>query len=196
MSDTQPRPKDPVLIRIEHAAERLLFASRWVLAPFYVGLVVALIVILIKFFEEVWHIVTHIASVEGEQLILSILALLDLTLLANLVLIVIFAGYENFVSKIASARGAEDRPAWMGHVDFSGLKMKLIGSIVAISVIGLLQDFTGWVLPDSDYAVTETQQFWRIMLHLTFLLSGVGFAFMDWLAEKRLALSQQTHSGG
>jgi uncharacterized protein (TIGR00645 family) len=194
--DSQPRPKTPALIRVEHAAERFLFGSRWLLAPFYVGLVVALVVILIKFFEEVWHIVTHIADVEGEQLILSILALLDLTLLANLVLIVIFAGYENFVSKIASARGAEDRPSWMGHVDFSGLKMKLIGSIVAISVIGLLQDFTGWALPGSDYARTETEQFWRIMIHLTFLLSGIGFAFMDWLAEKRLALSQSTHSGG
>ena len=173
-----------------------MFGSRWLLAPFYVGLVVALIVILVKFFEEVWHLVTHIFSIEGEQLILSVLALLDLTLLANLVLIVIFAGYENFVSKIAVARNAEDRPSWMGRVDFSGLKMKLIGSIVAISVIGLLQDFTGWVLTDSEYTVTAEQQFWRIMLHLTFLLSGVGFAFMDWLAERRLLLSQQTHSGG
>jgi uncharacterized protein (TIGR00645 family) len=184
------------LYRLEHAIERFMFASRWLLAPFSVGLVVSLVVILIKFFQEVWHLVTHLASIEGEQLILSILALLDLTLLANLVLIVIFAGYENFVSKIAAARGAEDRPSWMGHVDFSGLKMKLIGSIVAISVIGLLQDFTGWVLPESEYAVTAEQQFWRIMLHLTFLLSGVGFAFMDWLAERRLMLSQRTHSGG
>jgi uncharacterized protein (TIGR00645 family) len=199
VSDTPPkgRTRPAPLIALEHASERFLFASRWLLAPFYIGLVVALVIILIKFFEEIWHIVTHITEVEGEQLILSILALLDLTLLANLVLIVIFAGYENFVSKIASARGAEDRPTWMGHVDFSGLKMKLIGSIVAISVIGLLQDFTGWALPaDGEYARTETEQFWRIMIHLTFLLSGVGFAFMDWLAEKRLALSQITHSGG
>jgi len=186
----------PALYTLEHGIERFMFGSRWLLAPFYIGLVVALVVILIKFFEEIWHLVTHLAEVEGEQLILSILALLDLTLLANLVLIVIFAGYENFVSKIAIARGAEDRPSWMGHVDFSGLKMKLIGSIVAISVIGLLQDFTGWVLPESEYAVNPEQQFWRIMLHLTFLLSGVGFAFMDWLAEKRLMLSQRTHSGG
>jgi uncharacterized protein (TIGR00645 family) len=193
--DTQPRPKTSALITLEHASERFLFASRWLLAPFYIGLVVALVVILVKFFQEMWHIVTHIVSIEGEQLILSILALLDLTLLANLVLIVIFAGYENFVSKIASARNAEDRPSWMGHVDFSGLKMKLIGSIVAISVIGLLQDFTGWVV-GGEYTVTSEEQFWRIMLHLTFLLSGVGFAFMDWLGEKRLLLSKQTHSGG
>jgi len=173
-----------------------MFASRWLLAPFYVGLVVALVVILVKFFEEVWHLVTHMFSIEGEQLILSVLALLDLTLLANLVLIVIFAGYENFVSKISVAKNNVDRPGWMGHVDFSGLKMKLIGSIVAISVIGLLQDFTGWVLEGSEYTVNAQQQFWRIMLHLTFLLSGVGFAFMDWLGERRLILSRQTHSGG
>lgn len=200
MTDERPGTPGPqkytALYTIEHGIERFMFASRWLLAPFYVGLVVALVVILVKFFQEVWHLVTHLMEIEGEQLILSILALLDLTLLANLVLIVIFAGYENFVSKIAVARGAEDRPSWMGHVDFSGLKMKLIGSIVAISVIGLLQDFTGWVLPDSEYAVTAEQQFWRIMLHLTFLLSGVGFVFMDWLAERRLMLSQRTHSGG
>ena len=196
VTTTPPRPKNSRALAVEHFAERFMFGSRWLLAPFYVGLVVALVVILVKFFEEVWHLVTHVFSIEGEQLILSVLALLDLTLLANLVLIVIFAGYENFVSKIAVARNAEDRPSWMGRVDFSGLKMKLIGSIVAISVIGLLQDFTGWVLTDSEYTVTAEQQFWRIMLHLTFLLSGVGFAFMDWLAERRLLLSQQTHSGG
>ena len=167
-----------------------MFGSRWLLAPFYVGLVVALVVILVKFFEEVWHLVTHVFSIEGEQLILSVLALLDLTLLANLVLIVIFAGYENFVSKIAVARNAEDRPSWMGRVDFSGLKMKLIGSIIAISAIGLLQDFTEAGTPE----FTQQEQLWRVILHVTFLLSGIAFAFMDWLGEKRLILTKESHS--
>ncbi|MDM4763735.1 YqhA family protein [Galbitalea sp. SE-J8] len=132
-------------------------------------------------------IASRVAAQAG---ILDVLALIDLGLLANLVLIVIFAGYENFVSKIASAHNSEDRPTWMGHVDFSGLKMKLIGSIVAISAIGLLADFIG--LADADF--DESRLTWRIVLHIVFLLSGVGFAFMDWLAEKRLQVALLTHS--
>ena len=190
MTTTPPRPRNRTVDAVEHGIERFLFASRWFLAPIYVGMVVALVVILIKFVQELWHLITHVIEASGDDLILSVLALIDLGLLANLVLIVIFAGYENFVSKIASARGSEDRPSWMGRVDFSGLKMKLIGSIVAISAIGLLQDFTR--ITEEHFDATEL--FWRIMLHLTFLLSGVGFAFMDWLAEKRIVISQQTHS--
>jgi len=188
--ESEPQQKHSALVRLEHASERFLFASRWLLAPLYVGMVVALVAIAIKFFQELWHLVVHIIEADGNEVVLGVLALLDLALLANLVIIVIFAGYENFVSKIASARDAEDRPTWMGHVDFSGLKMKLIGSIVAISVIGLLQDFTE--AGGTDFSADK--QFWRIALHIVFLLSGIGFAFMDWLAEKRLLLAKQSHS--
>ena len=190
MPESEPQQKHSALVRLEHASERFLFASRWLLAPLYVGMVVALVAIAIKFFQELWHLVVHIIEADGNEVVLGVLALLDLALLANLVIIVIFAGYENFVSKIASARDAEDRPTWMGHVDFSGLKMKLIGSIVAISVIGLLQDFTE--AGGTDFSADK--QFWRIALHIVFLLSGIGFAFMDWLAEKRLLLAKQSHS--
>lgn len=176
--------------RVEHGAERFLFASRWLLAPLYIGMVFALIAIAIKFFQELWHLITHVIEADGDALILGVLALLDLALLANLVVIVIFAGYENFVSKISSARYAEDRPTWMGHVDFSGLKMKLIGSIIAISAIGLLQDFTEAGTPE----FTQQEQLWRVILHVTFLLSGIAFAFMDWLGEKRLILTKESHS--
>ncbi|NNC12386.1 TIGR00645 family protein [Planctomonas sp. JC2975] len=175
---------------VEHAGERFLFASRWLLAPLYVGLVVALVAIAIKFFQELWHLTTHIIDSTGDDIVLSVLALLDLGLLANLVLIVIFAGYENFVSKIAAARKSEDRPHWMGHVDFSGLKMKLIGSIVAISAIGLLADFTG--LTKKDHIDTN-ELMWRVVLHLTFVVSGLLFAVMDWVGERRMLLTKQTH---
>ena len=187
--DEPPVHRHSRLIRLEHGSERFLFAARWLLAPLYVGMVVALIVILIKFFQELWHLVSHVIGASSDDVVLGVLALLDLALLANLVIIVIFAGYENFVSKIASARYAEDRPTWMGHVDFSGLKMKLIGSIIAISAIGLLQDFT-----EVGINFSAENQFWRIMLHLTFLISGVAFAFMDWLGEKRLILTKESHS--
>ncbi len=177
--------------RVESGGERFLFASRWLLAPLYIGLVVGLVAIAIKFFQELWHLVAGIIDASGDDVVLSILALLDLVLLANLVLIVIFAGYENFVSKIAAARGSEDRPRWMGHVDFSGLKMKLIGSIVAISAIGLLADFTG--LSEKNEPIDGRELTWRVVLHLTFVVSGVLFATMDWLGEKRLLITKETH---
>jgi len=188
---TTSRTPETPLVRVEHAGEQFLFASRWLLAPLYLGMVVALVLIGIKFFQELWHLITHVIESDGNDIVLGTLALLDLALLANLVLIVIFAGYENFVSKIKAARNSEDRPAWMGHVDFSGLKMKLIGSIVAISAIGLLQDYFTY-----DSNSDHTVQFWRIMLHLTFVVSGLLFAVMDWLGEKRLALTKQTHTSG
>lgn len=190
MSLKPPPTRTPWYDRVEHGGERFLFASRWLLAPLYVGLVIALVAIAIKFFQELWHLVAEIVSASGDEVVLSVLALLDLVLLANLVLIVIFAGYENFVSKIAAARKSEDRPLWMGHVDFSGLKMKLIGSIVAISAIGLLADFTG--LAEHEHFDAGLLM-WRVILHLTFVVSGVLFAIMDWLGEKRLLLTKQTH---
>jgi uncharacterized protein (TIGR00645 family) len=94
---------------------------------------------------------------------------------------VIFAGYENFVSRIDIATESKDRPHWMGTIDFSGLKIKLIGSLVAISVIELLKDFIGLA------GATEVGEgtIWRIAIHLTFVISGVLFALMDWIADKR-----------
>ena len=112
--------------------------------------------------------------------IIQVLELLDLSLLANLVLIVAFSGYENFISKIDVAEDHIDRPSWMGSLDFSGLKLKIIGSIVAISLVELLQDFLN--VPHGFDANTE---FWRIALHLTFVFTGLVFAGMEILAEKR-----------
>jgi uncharacterized protein (TIGR00645 family) len=122
--------------KLEIAVEGVLFASRWILAPFYVGMVVALGVILVVFMRELIAELAHILSMDGEQAILLGLSLIDLSLTGNLLLIVIFSGYENFVSKI-HVGDHEDRPSWMGTVDFSGLKIKLIASIVAISAIAL-----------------------------------------------------------
>ena len=172
---------------IEHVVEVVLFGSRWLLAPLYLGMVAALIVILVKFFQKLWTLVVGTVVDDIDEIMLGVLSLLDLALLANLVIIVILAGYENFVSKIVAARNSEDRPHWMGHVDFSGLKMKLIGSIVAISAIGLLQDFF-----NAD-KLDWVDLMWRVILHVTFVVSGLLFAVMDWLGEKRLMLTKQTH---
>jgi hypothetical protein len=106
---------------------------------------------------------------------------LDITLLGNLIVIIIFSGYENFVSKIGVAKNSVDRPAWMGKLDYSGLKIKLIGSLVAISVIELLKDFLN---PEKLGSTTEQ---WRVGIHLTFVFSGVLFALMDYISDKRIS---------
>ena len=111
---------------------------------------------------------------------LGVLELLDITLLGNLIVIVIFSGYENFVSKIGIATNSKDRPSWMGKVDYSGLKIKLIGSLVAISVIELLKDFMEKDTLDPDVVM------WRIAIHITFVVSGLLFAIMDYIADKRI----------
>ena len=167
--------------KITHAVEVILFRSRFLLAPLYMGLVGALILLAYRFVVEFWHLAEKTAEVTASEFTLSLLALLDLTLLANLILMVIFAGYENFVSRIDVATESKDRPHWMGTIDFSGLKIKLIGSLVAISVIELLKDF---IELSGDAEVGEGTV-WRVLIHLTFVLSGVLFALMDWIADKR-----------
>lgn len=128
---------------------------------------------------------THHKLTDNEWII-KVLELLDLTLVANLVLIVAFSGYENFVSRIDGAIGHHDRLSWMGHLDFSGLKLKIIGSIVAISLIELLQDFL-----NLSASTSNTVEFWRIILHLVFLVSGFIFAKMEVLAEKRHEMKEK-----
>jgi uncharacterized protein (TIGR00645 family) len=176
---------DPVarksLLKAKPAAERWLeaglFRSRWLMAPFYVGLVVALAALVVVFFNEAVHELAHVLTMSPEQAILMVLSLIDLSLAGNLLLIVIFSGYENFVSKIDTGDD-EDRPGWMGTVDFSGLKMKLIASIVAISAIALLKAFMK--LAEGD-AVDDRHLVWLVVIHLTFVVSGVLLALMDWL---------------
>ena len=181
---------------IESALERGLFASRWLLAPFYVGLVVSLAMLLVVFVRELVTAVPEVLQLDAEKMILSVLTLIDLSLAGNLVLIVIFSGYENFVSKIDTGN-SEDRPSWMGTLDFSGLKMRLIGSMVAISAISLLRSFVGLTEPGTT--LDERKLFWLVALHVTFLFSGVMFALMDWLAglteERRIAEMQHPTLG-
>ncbi len=168
---------------IEHALEKIMFASRWLLAPFYLGLVLGIVLLLYAFGLEFMHLVTEVVSGKPNVVVIGILLLVDLTLLANLLIIIIFAGYENFVSKI-NCGDHEDRPDWMGHVDFSDLKMKLIGSIIAISGIDLLKAFVNL----ENY--TNEQLAWKVGIHCTFLLSGLIFAIMDRLGVAKKSLSK------
>ncbi len=175
--------------KIEKALETMLFASRWLLAPFYVGLVIAIILLLIKFFGELVHVVPMAWESGGtSDAIVGILTLVDLALVANLLLVIIFAGYENFVSKMDTGDHV-DRPPWMGHVDFADLKVKLIGSIIAISAIELLKAFV------HVESLTNEQLAWKVGIHLTFVFSGVMFVVMDRLGEKKHDTSDQKTTG-
>lgn len=168
--------------KLEHFLEKTIFASRWLLAPLYLGLMASMLPVLYRFFSSFWHLMAHITEISMSQITLDILELLDTVLLGNLILIVLFAGYENFVSKIHVAEGAIDRPHWMGTVDFSGLKIKLIGSLVAISVIELLKDF----MQEGNF--DPKRESWRIGIHVTFVISGVLFALMDNMADRHKSL--------
>jgi uncharacterized protein (TIGR00645 family) len=164
----------------ERILELGLFRSRWLMAPFYVGLVVALGALLVVFVNEAYRELSHLMSMSPEEAILMVLSLIDLSLAGNLLLIVIFSGYENFVSKIDTGDD-EDRPGWMGKVDFSGLKMKLMASIAAISAIALLKAFMQIAEGEE---VTDRHLTWLVGIHLTFVVSGVLLALMDWLTSQ------------
>ena len=175
--------KRSALRYVENRIETILFQARWLLAPMYIGLVLALGLVLFKFIQNFIQNIPQFIEADIHEAELTVLSLLDLTLIGNLILIVIFAGYENFVSRMDMAAQSPDRPHWMGRVDYSGLKIKLIGSLVAISVIELLADF----MKAANELNVESLK-WRIAIHLTFVASGVLFAVMDLLADKRTAV--------
>jgi uncharacterized protein (TIGR00645 family) len=168
---------------LEAGFERTLFGSRWLMAPMYLGLVISLAMLALTFVKELVYYAPQVLVMTPDQTILAVLTLIDLTLAGNLLLIVLFSGYENFVSKF-DIKDHEDRPDWMGTVDFSGLKMKLIASIVAISGIHLLKVFMGLGKGEDGHTVSESTLQWMVIIHLTFVVSGVLLALMDWLSSK------------
>jgi uncharacterized protein (TIGR00645 family) len=161
---------------VERALERLIFVSRWLMAPFYVGLIAVIAMLMLKFTQELLHSAPRVLELSGNDTILMALTLIDLALTASLVLMVIFSGYENFVSRIDT--GDDERPAWMGTLDFGGLKLKLVASIVAISAIHLLKSFMKVELAD------KTNLMWLVITHMAFVLSGVLLALMDYVTER------------
>lgn len=158
--------------RAERAVEGFLSASRWLLAPFYVLLVFALGGLLVKALQEAWHFLSHIVVATESEVILGVLALIDLTFTGSLIVIVIFSGYENFVSKIDSS-AHRNWPEWMSQIDFSGLKLKLISSIVAISAIQLLKAFM------NVKGASDRDLMWYVAIHVVFVVSGLLMALTD-----------------
>ena len=152
--------------------EKVLYASRWVLAPIYLGLSLALVVLGIKFFQEVFHIFPLILSINEADMVLVILSLVDMALVGGLIIMVMLSGYENFVSQIDIEEGAE-KLDWLGKLDAGSLKQKVAASIVAISSIHLLQKFMNAIQIDNDKLM------WYVIIHLTFVLSAIGMAYVD-----------------
>ncbi|HTU64663.1 MAG TPA: TIGR00645 family protein [Steroidobacteraceae bacterium] len=166
--------------KLEEVTEKLLFASRWILAPIFLGLSLALVALGFKFFQEAWHVFSHLIEMEESDLVLTVLAMIDIVLVGSLIIMVMFSGYENFVSTI-DAKGT-DSLNWLGKLDAGTLKLKVAASIVAISSIHLLRVFmqVGKVDPlTKQLLVTNEQVMWFVILHLTFVVSAVLLGVLD-----------------
>jgi uncharacterized protein (TIGR00645 family) len=181
-----------VVKRVEIFLENMLFSARWLLAPFYFGLAISLFVLLVKFLMELLHLAQGAFTSTESDVILGLLTLVDLTLTGSLLIIVIFSGYENFVSRMDHSNH-DDRPEWMGTIDFSALKLKMLSSIVAISAVQLLRQFMalGTVTPER-----EKELMWLVVIHLVFVISSVLLALSDRIAGGHGAASEAPAEAG
>jgi uncharacterized protein (TIGR00645 family) len=170
-------PRGPAMRNIELVIEAIIFQSRWVLAPFYIGLAFCLLLLLYHFGVQIYEFVVRIPHASETDVILGLLSLIDVVFTGNLVLIVVMSGYENFVSRIEASD--HDRPDWMTKVDFGGLKHKLMTSIVAISAIQLLRAFMNIDQYDN------TKLAWMAGIHVVFLISMLVVALADRLSDDR-----------
>ena len=161
---------------MERFLENAMYASRWLLAPVYFGLSLGLIALTIKFFQEIFHILPHIFSVSESDMILTLLSLVDMTLVGGLLVMVMFSGYENFVSQLDINEGKE-KLSWLGKMDATSLKNKVAASIVAISSIHLLRVFM------DAKNVPDNKLMWYVIINLTFVLSAFVMGYLDRLTK-------------
>lgn len=162
---------------MEKFVESVFYASRWLLAPIYIGLSLALVLLGFKFFQEVLHIFPMVFSASEADIVLVVLSMIDLALVGGLLVMVMFSGYENFISAIDVDENA-DKLSWLGKLDAGSLKLKVAASIVAISSIHLLQKFM-----DAEHIDNE-KLMWYVIIHMTFVLSAMGMALVDKMLPK------------
>jgi len=160
----------------EKIIEHLIYASRWLLAPIYLGMSFALMALTVKFFQELYHFIPVILTIEDNQLILKLLTFIDLSLVGSLTIIVMFSGYDNFVSRLDIAEGTE-KLSWLGTHDYGSLKMKVASSIVAISSIHLLKVFM------NVQQIANDKLTWYVLIHITFVLSAFLMGYLEKLKE-------------
>ncbi len=165
----------------------LIFASRWLQVPLYLGLIFAQGVYVVLFLKELWHLIMNAASFGEQQIMLVVLGLIDVVMISNLLVMVIVGGYETFVSRLGLA-GHPDQPEWLSHVNAGILKIKLAMAIIGISSIHLLKTFIeAGNLGSPDASYTETGVMWQAIIHSIFILSALGIAYVDRLAQPPLA---------
>jgi len=157
---------------MERTLENLLYASRWILAPIYLGLSIALLLLGIKFFQEALHTLPLVLGLKEADLVLVTLSLVDMALVGGLLVMVMLSGYENFVSRIDVSESTE-KLSWLGKLDSGSLKQKVAASIVAISSIHLLKAFM------AVQDISNDKLMWYVIIHLTFVLSALGMAYVD-----------------
>lgn len=170
----------PARKKLELLVERIVMGSRWLQAPLYIGLVVVLAVVVVKFPFKIWDLISKAISAEEADLVLAVLSLVDLIMVANLVVMVIISGYENFVSHIDADKSG-DRLAWFGKLDAGSLKIKLASSIVAISSIHLLQRF----LEAGDF--DNAKLYALVVMHMAFVVSALLLTYIDKIASDKKA---------
>lgn len=162
---------------MENMFERLMYASRWIMAPIYLGLSLILLALGVKFFQEILHILPNILEMKEVDLVLTALSLIDITLVGGLIVMVMFSGYENFVSRL-DVGDEGDKLVWLGKLDAGSLKNKVAASIVAISSIHLLKVFMNAEnLPNDKIK-------WYLLIHITFVLSAFAMGYLDKLTRK------------
>ena len=162
--------------KLEDLIEKTMYASRWLLAPIYVGMSLGLIALFFKFFEELFHLLPHLLYINEETLVLKLLTLIDLSLVGSLIVIVMFSGYENFVSRL-NLSDTTEKLNWLGTHDYGSLKVKLASSIVAISSIHLLKIFMNVEKTDSDKIM------WYVIVHMSLVVSAVMLGYLDKLTK-------------
>lgn len=162
---------------MEQLIEKAMYATRWLMAPIYLGLSLALLALGIKFFQEVFHILPIIFSMKEVDLILVILSLIDITLVGGLIVMVMFSGYENFVSRL-DIEGDGEKLGWLGKLDSNSLKNKVAASIVAISSIHLLKVFM-----DTEN-IPNDKIMWYLLIHMTFVLSAFAMGYLDKITKE------------
>ena len=166
----------------------LIFGSRWLQLPLYLGLIVAQGVYVVLFLKELWHLITHATTFTEQQIMLVVLGLIDVVMISNLLVMVIVGGYETFVSRLR-LQGHPDQPEWLDHVNASVLKIKLAMAIIGISSIHLLRTFIeagNMGQPGARY--TESAVMWQTIIHITFILSAIGIAWVDRMGNYTPAL--------
>ncbi|MGE3149784.1 MAG: TIGR00645 family protein [Pseudorhodoplanes sp.] len=178
-----PNPPRPIR-RALRPLPQLIFGSRWLQLPLYLGLIIAQGVYVVLFIKELYHLVLHATDFNEQQIMLMVLGLIDVVMISNLLVMVIVGGYETFVSRL-ELEGHPDQPEWLSHVNASVLKIKLAMAIIGISSIHLLRTFIeAGNLGTGRTNYTETGVMWQVIIHLTFIVSAIGIALVDRMGQE------------